>query len=65
MCMYQTSIRNSEVYTVKYMGIVSVLALLTVIGCSALEEQLRCAPHDSQECIGWLGDKPIYLEEEL
>ncbi len=49
----------------KYMGIVSVLALLTVIGCSALEEQLRCSPVDSQECVGWLGDKPIYLEEEL
>ena len=49
----------------KYMGIVSVLALLTVIGCSALDKQLRCAPYDSQECIGWLGDKPIILEEEL
>ena len=49
----------------KYMGIVSVLALLTVISCSALDEKLRCAPHDSQECIGWLGDKPIMLEEEL
>ena len=49
----------------KYMGIVSVLALLTVIGCNALDEKLRCAPHDSQECIGWLGDKPIMLEEEL
>ena len=49
----------------KYIGIVSVLALLTAIGCSALNEQLRCAPHDSQECIGWLGDKPIIIEEDL
>jgi len=46
---------------------ISAIFLFVVImsGCSKFEEQLRCAPHDSQECIGWLGDKPIILEEDL
>ena len=43
--------------------LVTIIILLT--GCSALEKQLRCAPHDSQECIGWLGDKPIIIKEDL
>ena len=59
----------------KYMGIVSVLALLTVTGCSAFEKQInkynndkyaiKCYPADAVGCIGWVGDKPIMIEEEL
>ena len=49
----------------KHIIIISLLALLTLTGCSALEDQLRCAPHDAIECTGWAGDKPIMLEEDL
>ena len=43
--------------------LVTIIILLT--GCSKFEEQLRCSPVDSQECVGWLGDKPLYIEEDL
>jgi len=46
---------------------ISAIFLFVVImsGCSKFEEQLRCSPVDSQECVGWLGDKPIIIEEDL
>lgn len=56
---------------IKYVVIISMLAL---VGCGELEQQMiehqtrgqiECAPADSQGCIGWLGNKPIMVEEEV
>ena len=48
-------------------GLVCLLVIVAwlMAGCSKFEEQLRCSPVDSQECVGWLGDKPIIIEENL
>tara|TARA_R110002012_G_scaffold28758_1_gene89921 strand:- start:15653 stop:15826 length:174 start_codon:yes stop_codon:yes gene_type:complete len=56
---------------IKYVVIISMLAL---VGCGELEQQMiehqtrgqiECAPADAQGCIGWLGNKPIMVEEEV
>jgi len=58
-------------YRTKHLGIkvalvwVFVITIWLLAGCSKFEEQLRCSPVDSQECVGWLGDKPIIIEEDL
>lgn len=45
------------------------VVLMMLSGCSQLEkmqqEQLSCHPVEANGCIGWLGAKPIMLEEEL
>jgi|11BtaG_2_1085332.scaffolds.fasta_scaffold170021_1 hypothetical protein len=33
--------------------------------CEPNESLLICDSADKKECYGWLGDKPIYIEEEL
>ena len=52
-----------------FMLIPLVIVLMMLSGCSKLEEmqqqQLSCHPIVANGCIGWLGDKPIMLEEEL
>ena len=52
---------------IKIIITISAIFLASVIlsGCSKFEEQLRCSPVDSQECVGWLGDKPIMIEGDL
>ena len=58
-------------YRTKHFGIKITLVTILVIsmwllaGCSKFEEQLRCSPVDSQECVGWLGDKPVIIKEDL
>jgi len=47
----------------KLIFILFIIGLLT--SCSQLDQQLSCHPIKSTECVGWLGDKPIYIEEEL
>ena len=41
------------------------LTIVILSGCSKFEQQLRCSPVDSQECVGWLGDKPVIIKEDL
>jgi len=45
------------------------VVLMMLSGCTQLEkmqqEQLSCHPIEANGCIGWLGSKPIMLEEEL
>jgi hypothetical protein len=52
-----------------FMLIPLVIVLMMISGCTQLEEmqqqQLSCHPIVANGCIGWLGDKPIMLEEEL
>ena len=52
-----------------FMLIPLAVVLMMLSGCSQLEEmqqqQLSCHPIEANGCIGWLGDKPIMLEEEL
>jgi len=56
---------------IKYVVIIFTLAL---VGCGELEQQMiehqtrgqiECNPVNAQGCIGWLGDKPIMVEEEV
>jgi len=43
-----------------------ILALIMMSGCNKFnEQQLRCSPIAAEGCIGFLGDKPIFIEEEL
>ncbi len=43
--------------------LITILFIIGYIsGCNMMNEQLRCHPIESNECIGWLGDKPIYDE---
>jgi len=52
-----------------FMLIPLAIVVMMLSGCSQLEEmqqeQLSCHPVEANGCIGWLGDKPIMLEEEL
>jgi hypothetical protein len=52
-----------------FMLIPLAVVLMMLSGCTQLEEmqqqQLSCHPIEANGCIGWLGDKPIMLEEEL
>ena len=50
-----------------FMLIPLVIVLMMISGCTQLEEmqQLSCHPIEANGCIGWLGDKPIMLEENL
>ena len=55
-----------------FMLIPLAIVVMMLSGCSQLEEmqkeqqqQLTCHPIEANGCIGWLGDKPIMLEEEL
>ena len=52
-----------------FMLIPLVIVLMMISGCTQLEEmqqqQLTCAPIEANGCIGWLGDKPIMLEQDL
>jgi hypothetical protein len=52
-----------------FMLIPLAVVVMMLSGCSQLEEmqqqQLSCHPIEANGCIGWLGDKPIMLEEEL
>ena len=48
------------------------VVLMMLSGCTQLEDmqrkqqqQLTCEPIEAVGCIGWLGSKPIMLEEEL
>jgi len=51
----------------KYLHLVSFMFIISVISsCTQIpQQQLICHPVEVTECIGWLGDKPIMLEEEL
>ena len=46
-------------------GVSALFLIIILTSCRKFEEQLRCSPVDSQECVGWLGDKPIMIEEDL
>jgi len=52
-----------------FMLIPLAVVVMMLSGCSQLEEmqqeQLSCHPVEANGCIGWLGSKPIMLEEEL
>ena len=52
-----------------FMLIPLAIVVMMLSGCSQLEEmqqqQLSCHPVEANGCIGWLGAKPIMLEEEL
>ena len=54
-----------------FMLIPLAVVLMMLSGCSQLEDmqreqqQLTCEPVEANGCIGWLGSKPIMLEEEL
>jgi len=55
-----------------FMLIPLAVVLMMLSGCSQLEDmqreqqqQLTCHPIEPNGCIGWLGDKPIMLEEDL
>ena len=49
-----------------FMLIPLVIVLMMISGCSKFQqEQLTCHPIKANGCIGWLGDKPIMLEEDL
>jgi len=56
----------------KYMFVLPLFALATLTGCNEnweelqkdREYQLTCHPIEANGCIGWLGAKPIMLEEE-
>jgi hypothetical protein len=52
-----------------FMLIPLAVVLMMLSGCTQLEEmqqqQLSCHPIEANGCIGWLGSKPIMLEQEL
>jgi len=48
-----------------FMLIPLFVVIMMISGCSKFEQQLRCHPIAETECTGWLGDKPIMLEEQL
>jgi len=55
-----------------FMLIPLAVVVMMLSGCSQLKEmqkeqqqQLTCEPIEANGCIGWLGDKPIMLEQEL
>ena len=52
-----------------FMLIPLAVVVMMLSGCSQLEEmqqqQLSCHPIEANGCIGWLGSKPIMLEEDL
>jgi hypothetical protein len=55
-----------------FISIPILIVVMMLSGCSQLEDvqreqqqQLTCHPIEANGCIGWLGDKPIMLEEEL
>ena len=49
-----------------FMLIPLVIVLLMISGCSKFQqEQLTCHPIEANGCIGWLGEKPIMLEQDL
>ena len=52
-----------------FMLIPLAIVVMMLSGCSQLEkmqqEQLSCHPVEANGCIGWLGSKPIMLEEDL
>jgi hypothetical protein len=52
-----------------FMLIPLAVVLMMLSGCSQLEnmqqQQLTCEPVEANGCIGWLGSKPIMLEQEL
>ena len=56
----------------KYMFVVPLFVLVTLAGCTQLEEiqreqqqELTCQPVDASGCIGFLTDKSIMLEDEV
>lgn len=56
----------------KYMLVVPLFVLVTLAGCTQLEEiqreqqqELTCQPVDASGCIGFLTDKSIMLEDEV
>tara|TARA_R110000824_G_scaffold67188_1_gene174001 strand:+ start:732 stop:920 length:189 start_codon:yes stop_codon:yes gene_type:complete len=54
-----------------FMSIPILIVVMMLTGCSQLEnmqqqqQQLTCEPIEAVGCIGWLGSKPIMLEQEL
>ena len=55
-----------------FISIPILIVVMMLSGCSQLEDmqreqqqQLTCHPIEANGCIGWLGDKPIMLEQEL
>lgn len=53
-------------------GISALFLILMLASCSNFERKIaehnnaiKCYPEDSHMCIGWLGNKPIDLKEEL
>jgi len=52
-----------------FMLIPLAVVVMMLSGCTQLEEmqqqQLSCHPIEANGCIGWLGSKPIMLEEDL
>ena len=47
--------------SLKVISILFIIGLLTA--CNTTSEQLQCHPIEVNECTGWLGDKPIYIEQ--
>lgn len=48
------------------------LTIVILSGCSTFEQKInkhndiiKCYPEDAVGCIGWLGNKPLYIEEDL
>jgi hypothetical protein len=55
-----------------FISIPILIVVMMLSGCSQLEDmqreqqqQLTCHPIEANGCIGWLGSKPIMLEQEL
>ena len=49
-----------------FMLIPLVIVLMMISGCNKFQqEQLTCHPIEANGCIGWLGEKPIMLEQDL
>ena len=55
-----------------FISIPILIVVMMLTGCSLLEDMLReqqqqltCEPIEAVGCIGWLGSKPIMLEQEL
>tara|TARA_R110000823_G_scaffold7890_5_gene28477 strand:- start:101 stop:292 length:192 start_codon:yes stop_codon:yes gene_type:complete len=55
-----------------FISIPILIVVMMLTGCSQLEDmqreqqqQLTCEPIEAVGCIGWLGSKPIMLEQEL
>ena len=64
------TIMRSKNHNIK-IGIVwlIVIVMWLMAGCSKFErnipDQLMCSPIGAEGCIGFLTDKPIYLNEEV